>query len=422
MGPFALFLALGMLITGSLNTLTTKEADNLTSTDRYGNVVAFSHPFVQAVGMFIGEFLCLIVFYALVLRASRAAPGSEASKLARAKPFNPAIFILPALCDMTATSCMYVGLALTDASIFQMLRGSVIIFTAALSVLFLKRRLVASHYLGIFLVIVGTVCVGLQSKVCPAAAGATCSAPASALNMSTVGNILIIAAQLIVAVQMVVEEKFITGYDVPALQVVGLEGLFGFIFLTLILTVMYFVPPPAFLVPSCLVVNGDNIPTPDEYKKHFEDPIDAFTMFGNNPRILLAVLGNILSIAFFNYFGVSVTKHMSASSRMILDSLRTVVIWAFSLGVKWETFCYIEIIGFVFLITGTIVYQDVHPRLRIPFVAYPAKATSDLDDAAADLAKLAAADSEDMQAGLLSYTEAGVADSSINAAPAKGRK
>ena len=303
MGPFALFLALGMLITGSLNTLTTKEADNLTSTDRYGNVVAFSHPFVQAVGMFIGEFLCLIVFYALVLRASRAAPGSEASKLARAKPFNPAIFILPALCDMTATSCMYVGLALTDASIFQMLRGSVIIFTAALSVLFLKRRLVASHYLGIFLVIVGTVCVGLQSKVCPAAAGATCSAPASALNMSTVGNILIIAAQLIVAVQMVVEEKFITGYDVPALQVVGLEGLFGFIFLTLILTVMYFVPPPAFLVPSCLVVNGDNIPTPDEYKKHFEDPIDAFTMFGNNPRILLAVLGNILSIAFFNYFG-----------------------------------------------------------------------------------------------------------------------
>ena len=121
--------------------------------------------------------------------------------------------------------------------------------------------------------------------------------------MSTVGNILIIAAQLIVAVQMVVEEKFITGYDVPALQVVGLEGLFGFIFLTLILTVMYFVPPPAFLVPSCLVVNGDNIPTPDEYKKHFEDPIDAFTMFGNNPRILLAVLGNILSIAFFNYFG-----------------------------------------------------------------------------------------------------------------------
>ena len=307
MGPFALFLALGMLITGSLNTLTTKEADNLTAKDRHGNEVAFSHPFVQAVGMFIGEFLCLIVFYALVLRASRAAPGSAASKLARAKPFNPAIFILPALCDMTATSCMYVGLALTDASIFQMLRGSVIIFTAALSVLFLKRRLVASHYLGIFLVIVGTVCVGLQSKVCPAAAGASCSAPASALNMSTVGNILIIAAQLIVAVQMVVEEKFITGYDVPALQVVGLEGLFGFIFLTLILTAMYFVPPPAFLVPSCLVVNGNNVPTPDEYKKHFEDPIDAFVMFGNNPNILFAVLGNILSIAFFNYFGARAT-------------------------------------------------------------------------------------------------------------------
>jgi hypothetical protein len=31
---------------------------------------------------------------------------------------------------------------------------------------------------------------------------------------------------------------------------------------------------------------------------------------------LLATLGNVCSIAFFNYFGVSVTKYMSASSRM----------------------------------------------------------------------------------------------------------
>ena len=56
-------------------------------------------------------------------------------------------------------------------------------------------------------------------------------------------------------------------------------------------------------------------------------------MVRNNPMILLATLGNVCSIAFFNYFGVSVTKYMSASSRMILDSLRTMVIWGFSLGV-----------------------------------------------------------------------------------------
>ena len=35
---------------------------------------------------------------------------------------------------------MYVGLSLTSSSMFQMLRGSVVIFTAIFSVLFLGRR------------------------------------------------------------------------------------------------------------------------------------------------------------------------------------------------------------------------------------------------------------------------------------------
>lgn len=38
------------------------------------------------------------------------------------------------------------------------------------------------------------------------------------------GDLLIIAAQIVTATQMVVEEKFVTGYRVPALQAVGWEG------------------------------------------------------------------------------------------------------------------------------------------------------------------------------------------------------
>lgn len=44
-----------MMITGSLNTITTKAADNFTTQDRYGNAVTFNHPFVQAACMFVGE-------------------------------------------------------------------------------------------------------------------------------------------------------------------------------------------------------------------------------------------------------------------------------------------------------------------------------------------------------------------------------
>jgi drug/metabolite transporter (DMT)-like permease len=195
----------------------TKAADQQTALDTYGNTVYFNHPFVQAFIMFCGEFLCLLAFYALIWRAQ-----CKGTKIDRAKPFNPIIFLLPALCDMTATSTMYIGLALTDASIFQMLRGSVIIFTSLLSVIFLKRKLQAYHWIGIVLVIGGTALVGTQSKICPEADGATCpAAENSHTSMATIGNILIIVAQFIVAIQMVVEEKFISGYDVPALQVVG---------------------------------------------------------------------------------------------------------------------------------------------------------------------------------------------------------
>lgn len=52
--------------------------------------------------------------------------------------------------------------------------------------------------------------------------------------------------------------------------------------------------------------------------------------------LMMAVLGNILSIAFFNYFGISVTQSMSATHRMVLDSIRTLVIWVFSLCVGWQ--------------------------------------------------------------------------------------
>lgn len=49
------------------------------------------------------------------------------------------------------------------------------------------------------------------------------------------------------------------------------------------------------------------------------------------------------------------------------------VIWAFSLAVKWESFCWIQIIGFVFLLAGSMIYNQV---LRVPGMFYPEAAPS----------------------------------------------
>lgn len=55
--------------------------------------------------MFLGELFCLAAFYLLLCRAA----GHPDTSMDPQQPFNPLLFLPPALCDMTATSIMYVG-------------------------------------------------------------------------------------------------------------------------------------------------------------------------------------------------------------------------------------------------------------------------------------------------------------------------
>ena len=47
-----------------------------------------------------------------------------------------------------------------------------------------------------------------------------------------------------------------------------------------------------------------------------------------------AFIGVIVSICIFNVTGITVTQEMSATTRMVLDSVRTIFIWMISLGLK----------------------------------------------------------------------------------------
>lgn len=67
------------------------------------------------------------------------------------------------------------------------------------------------------LVVIGTAIVGSQSLVCPDPTASSSSSGSS--SKATIGNVLIIIAQLVVATQMVIEEKFLAKYDLPALKV-----------------------------------------------------------------------------------------------------------------------------------------------------------------------------------------------------------
>jgi len=120
--------------------------------------------------------------------------------------------------------------------------------------------------------------------------------------------------------------------------------LWGLTFIIIVLTGMYFIP----------VDKSDAHQT-----GRLEDSYDAMVQISNSWKIALATVGNALSIAFFNFFGISVTKVMSASHRMVIDSVRTFVIWGVSLALGWEKFSPLQLAGFAVLLAGTILFQEI---------------------------------------------------------------
>merc|ERR1719379_3334809 len=99
----------------------------------------------------IGELLCLFVFFAT--REKQDKPSSSSSW----------IFLVPCMCDWTATTLVNAAFVFIPASVVQMTRGAIVIFTCAFSSMFLGRKQHAYHLAGVFLVFLGITLVSLSA-------------------------------------------------------------------------------------------------------------------------------------------------------------------------------------------------------------------------------------------------------------------
>jgi len=220
-----------------------------------------------------------------------------------------------------------------------MLRGSSIVFTGLLSTVYLRRKQYAFHWFAMAFVVAGVLTVG--------AASALTAGGEEAGGNPMLGNVLVVLSQLFVALQMCLEERFVTGFKVPALVAVGNEGLWGLGFLVLSLVAL-----------QHIMLNG----------KPMEDSLQALYQVQHAPKVVLMALSNSLSIAFFNFFGMSITKYTSAAYRMMLDSLRTIIIWLFDLASGGGKFHPLQPIGFALMLLGTAIYNE---DVRVPGFYYP---------------------------------------------------
>ena len=245
-------LMLLMLAFGTANTLVLKYQDEFKVDNPESTTGKFTHPYFQCANMFLGELCCLVVYFIKVFYNKRKAgdreseihdvdrmtPASPGTKLAAETKLktkiNPLWFAIPAAFDCTASSLMFVGLTQCAASVYQMMRGAIVLITALFSVIFLGRKQYAHHLVALFFIVSG---VGLVGYAGISASSDKKEGDDSGSTTTVFGVVVLIIAQCFTGGQFITEEKLFDGYYLDPLFVVGCEGLFGTIYFLILLPI-----------------------------------------------------------------------------------------------------------------------------------------------------------------------------------------
>jgi drug/metabolite transporter (DMT)-like permease len=375
----------------------------------------FSQPVIQTVQMFIGEMgsWLFVGGFALYKRYGARTTSAEengyqavdthengdadmndADSIHSTTPINPAakalvlnsadrlplkgwrvsLLSLPAICDICGTTLMNVGLLFVVASIYQMTRGALVLFVGLFSVIFLRRTLHLFQWFALVTVVVGVGIVGLAGAIykdpraAPSAAMFTKEvfvvlareARTPEAVRAIIGVFLIAGAQIFTASQFVLEEYILEKYALEPLKVVGWEGLFGFSVTVLGMIIMH------------LAVGRT-----DAGQYGYFDLVEAWREVTEYRAIGISSLLIMISIGYmihsflpfpfrsltpysgFNFFGLSVTRNVSATARSTIDTCRTLFIWIVSLFLGWESFKWLQVLGFVLLVYGTFLFNGL---------------------------------------------------------------
>lgn len=279
------------------------------------------------------------------------------------------LLALPACCDITGTTLMNVGLLFVAASIYQMTRGALVLFVGLFSVLFLRRKLYLYQWSALFIVVLGVAIVGLAGALAPESQGilepssfvqtglhvvrsaveeVRASMQTTEALQTIIGVFMIAAAQIFTATQFVLEEWILETYALEPLKVVGWEGIFGFVVTLVGMVIMH--------LAVGRTARGQN---------GYFDVREGWREITQYRAIAVSSVLIMISIGGFNFFGLSVTRTVSATARSTIDTCRTLFIWMVSLALGWESFKWLQIVGFGLLVYGTFLFNDiVQPPLQ----------------------------------------------------------
>jgi len=240
-----------------------------------GEIEVFRKPIFQTFGMFVGMLFGLVMHVIVIAfkipfpgyyheksenvsatgkqKSQGAAPaetdtllpgvksGEEEKPANQALPLWMYLFLaVPSIFDLGATVLCMMGLQYIDVSIYQLLRGSGIIFVALMKQNVLGDSLFGYQWVGVFWNVVSVVLVGGTAVLNE---NDNDDEDATA-GLAFLGVLLVMAGAVVQSMQFVFEEKVMT-MDIPSppLLLIGMEGLWGTILcLVLVYPLAYYLP------------------------------------------------------------------------------------------------------------------------------------------------------------------------------------
>lgn len=353
------FIMMGlMVITGTLNTIFLKLQNKA-----YEKILdaPFNHPWFQSILMFIGEFYCAIMW---IFMKKSIKEKEEEKRIVNPKSTYlslpdppPWVFLISCLCDLIGSTLLNFALLNMAGSVFQMLRGGIIVVTCVFMIIFLKKYPKNFEWLGVGIVFIGVFLVGLASQL---------DKSTKTEETNPLGIIMLLISLLFQGFQFIYQEKILTKYRTHPMQLVAWEGTWGLISFLILLPIFQFIP--------CDFKGKEDFCSPDGNGSYvLESTTFAFKQMFEELPIFFYTIGQTFSICGFNFFGIMLVKYANAATRAVMDSTRTVLVWIFFLlvpmanGNVLEHFLVLQLIGFLVLLFGQVIYNGL---IVIPFLGF----------------------------------------------------
>lgn len=264
------------------------------------------------------------------------------------KQFFPKWYIagLGGIWDCFGTLLQNLSLFLVPPSVFAIGKNATVISTAILDKYYLKNSLSSSKMFAVVLIVFGFVLVSLSTVF-----GSSSDNSPSLSMYSLLGVVFLFVSLFFQGFTFCYQEQILKTYSVPIRQMIGFESMMGVMFCTLMFGAL--IKVSCFSETFCVKIEGAPLDSPAYAVR------DLFLDGAWKVYVLLW-----FSIMVFNTVGLEITKHSGAVFRVVLDTLRTVVIWLISIVCGFErvdhigTLC-LELCGFVLLISGNLVFNGI---------------------------------------------------------------